>query len=359
VLFVTRKWRPAIGGMEEYSHALTDELGKRTRLTIRALPGREDGSPPSSSKLIGFGIGTAWCVARNARHFDVLHFGDLALWPLAIVARLFNRNASVVASAHGTDIAYPLRRGVAPMLYGLYLKLGAFLGRGVRIIANSRATAELVAAAGFSVCATVPLAVRTPALIREAGPASPSVLFVGRLARRKGCRWFIENVLPRLSEQFRFVVAGTPWDAEETAALDNERVTFLGPIRGEALADLRRKATVVVMPNVRCEGRDFEGFGLTAVETAAQQGVLLASALDGIVDAVVDGVTGFLLPAEEAAAWASKIEEIAAWSESTRQRFVLDAFEYVRGHFNWTRVVEQTLAAYAPSRVSGPQARES
>ena len=73
-------------------------------------------------------------------------------------------------------------------------------------------------------------------LIREAGPASPSVLFVGRLARRKGCRWFIENVLPRLSEQFRFVVAGTPWDAEETAALDNERVTFLGPIRGEALA---------------------------------------------------------------------------------------------------------------------------
>lgn len=346
VLFVTRKWPPAVGGMEQYSFALTRELDRLTRLTIRALPGREDGRPPSVTRLIGFACATVWYLLRRAPRFDVLHFGDLALWPLATVGRLRNRDAVCVVSAHGTDIAYPLRQGVLPRLYGLYLAIGARLNPTLRVLANSRATAELCTRAGFAVHATIPLAV-TPAEAPRPLPApSPYVLFVGRLIRRKGCGWFIANVLPELDAELRLVVAGTQWDRAETEALDNERVSYLGAVFGSELARLRREATAVVMPNISCEGRDFEGFGLTAVETAADQGVLLAAAVDGVVDAVIDGITGFLMPAGEPAAWIRRIHEIRGWTPASRESFVREACSRARQEFTWQRVARQTLNAY-------------
>ena len=46
------------------------------------------------------------------------------------------------------------------------------------------------------------------------------------------------------------------------------------------------------MPNITTpEARDVEGFGLAAIETTALGGRLLASRLDGITDAVIDGST--------------------------------------------------------------------
>jgi glycosyltransferase involved in cell wall biosynthesis len=106
------------------------------------------------------------------------------------------------------------------------------------------------------------------------------------------------------------------------------------------------------MPNIGCEGRDFEGFGLTAVETAADQGVLLAARIDGITDAVIDRGTGFLLPPEDADSWAARIHEIAEWSLAERRAFVLEAFELARREYSWARVAERTLDAYAAA--AGP-----
>jgi glycosyltransferase involved in cell wall biosynthesis len=65
-----------------------------------------------------------------------------------------------------------------------------------------------------------------------------------------------------------------------------------------------RAADVVVMPNIATpDVVDVEGFGLAAVEAAALGGRLLASSIDGITDAVADGVTGTLVPPGDAASW--------------------------------------------------------
>ena len=205
--------------------------------------------------------------------------------------------------------------------------------------------------------AVVPLAVELPVAADETATPSPYVLFVGRLVRRKGCRWFIENVLPRLEPGIKLMVAGTEWDGAESEALKTPRVEFLGPVHGEPLRRLRRQALAVIVPNIACGGRDFEGFGLTAVETAADEGVLLASRIDGIVDAVKDGATGFLLPPEDPDAWVAKIQEVASWPLHTRQRFLQHARETVRKHFTWDRVARQTLEAYGLSRDAETQSR--
>ena len=103
------------------------------------------------------------------------------------------------------------------------------------------------------------------------------------------------------------------------------------------------------MPNIPTAGKDFEGFGLAAPEAAADGGVLLASRIEGIVDAVVDGETGFLLPALDGPAWATKISEISRWTSEARNAFIRRAKEVIVTRYSWAQVAHDTFASYQRS----------
>lgn len=347
VLFITRKWPPAVGGMETYCTELVAALKSHVNLSVEALPGRQDGTPPTALALIGFGLRSLIGLAGPRPKYDVIHAADMAIWPLALAASMRAPGAKIVLSAHGTDVAFANRRGILPLLYRLYLRLGARLLRNHTVLANSHATATLLRGHGFTKLQTVRLASTTHAL---ATPVTPDryVLFVGRLIKRKGCAWFIKTVLPNLPSDIRLKVAGTVVDDEERSALDNARVVYLETIFGEDLASLRRRAIAVIVPNIIEEGmRGFEGFGLTAVEGAADGGVVVAAATDGITDAVINERTGFLLPAGEPEAWVQKIEEIANWTQSEREQFISGSLNETAEYFTWARVARDTLAVYA------------
>ena len=83
VLFLTRKWPPAIGGMEVYSMELSEELSHRVDLTVRSLSGKKDGSPPGIARLVYFLFSNLVYLWRTRRDFDVVHFGDFVLFSLA------------------------------------------------------------------------------------------------------------------------------------------------------------------------------------------------------------------------------------------------------------------------------------
>ena len=53
VLFITRKWPPAVGGMETYSHRLSGELAKHVPVQTVALPGAPSGLPPGPGGPVG------------------------------------------------------------------------------------------------------------------------------------------------------------------------------------------------------------------------------------------------------------------------------------------------------------------
>ena len=46
VMFITRKWPPAVGGMETWSVRLAEELARIGPVEVVALPGRADRRPP-------------------------------------------------------------------------------------------------------------------------------------------------------------------------------------------------------------------------------------------------------------------------------------------------------------------------
>lgn len=345
VLFVTRKWAPAIGGMETYSVKLVEALSQTAPVDVVALPGRPDGRPPAALALAAFPLRLLAHWLWRSRQPDVLHLGDIAIWPLGLLA---NRKCRLVISAHGTDVSYYRRGGWRGWLYERYLRLGSRLLRRAQVIANSHATADVAAETGWRTGPVVPLATEITAPPPD-GAHDGAILFVGRLVEGKGCAWFIRNVLPILPEKLTLKVVGTGWDKTEMAALENPRVEFIGPLRGQALVEAFRAAMCVIVPNITPRSGAFEGFGLVAPEAASAGAIVLASDHGGLRDAVIDGETGVLVETGNAQAWAQAICHVAAWDLAQRRDFANHAQERARAFYSWPRVARQTRAVYEMS----------
>lgn len=352
IRFVTRKWPPAVGGMETYSLQLSQALRRHAAVEVIALPGRPDGAPPSRVALAAFAVRAAAKLLAARAPDGTVHVADMASWPLALAARLRSRRWRLALSAHGTDVSYPSRGGVRGGLYGAYLRLGARLLHSAVVIANSSATAECVRRYGFRRIVVAPLAtdMRPPGRL---GPPESYVLFAGRLVERKGCSWFIRHVLPRLPETMTLKVAGTVWSRREGEALSDPRVEFIGPQDRAAVARLYGSALCVVVPNLELSNGEFEGFGLVATEASACGGICLAAACGGLREAVVDGVTGFLLPPGEPDPWVGKIVEVSRWPAEARAAFIARSVAETAARYAWPRVAEATFAAYRQAAGGG------
>jgi glycosyltransferase involved in cell wall biosynthesis len=94
------------------------------------------------------------------------------------------------------------------------------------------------------------------------------------------------------------------------------RVTMFGP-SGDT-APLYRAADFAVVPS------HWESFGISAAEAMASGLPVVASAVGGLTDFVVDGQNGRLVPPQDAAALAAAIEGLAG-DEALRRRLGLAA----------------------------------
>ncbi len=353
VLFLTRKWPPAAGGMETYSQELAKELAPLVHLTVHALAGRRDRTPPTLPALTVFLIMSLFFLFYYRKDFDAVHFGDMVLFPLAWWHSLIAPRSSRFITVHGLDLIYGKRKGLKPTIYSLFISWAKKRRKSVAYyISNSRNTRTLCENEGFKPVKTIRLGVRLnseykyerPDFIRD----EKYILFAGRLVRRKGCRWFAENVLPELPKDIVLYVAGKVWDAEEGKALkNNPRVKMLGYISKESLNATRHNALAVIMPNIITEGStDVEGFGIAALEATACGAPLVASDIEGLRDAVKHEETGFLVRAGDINKWKTCLEDIFEWNQDKKTNFQNQARQKLERCFSWKRVAEDTLQIY-------------
>lgn len=346
ILFITRKWGPAVGGMETYCERLSEELAKIASIEVIALKGQTNGQPPSVLSLLLFPFTVLAALFRRKATPAIVHLGDMAIWPLSIMALAFAPKAKVIISAHGTDVAYGERGGFKGSLYQAYMKLGARLLSGAQVIANSRATKVRLNEIGWQCDTVVPLATDLRAERRDDFDPK-QLLFAGRLVTRKGLGWFVREVLPLLPHDIRVAVAGTPWDESENAALEHPQVDFLGPVSQTDLAHRFAKAGCVIVPNIDPDNGEYEGFGLVACEAASAGGLVLAAKTGGLTDAVQDGQTGFLIEAGNPEKWAAKITQVLTLSPEERAQFLSSSQALAQDYYCWSRVAEQTAEAYS------------
>lgn len=132
------------------------------------------------------------------------------------------------------------------------------------------------------------------------------ISFIARpIDSRKGLQTFLDGISIVLScarvPQFTcWIVGGTTeeadyvyqmasWRPNLEEMVDNGRITIWGRVSYESLAEFYSRSSVVVMPSSR------EQFGLTAIETMMCGRPVVATAVGGLVDAIVDDFTGTLI----------------------------------------------------------------
>jgi glycosyltransferase involved in cell wall biosynthesis len=121
---------------------------------------------------------------------------------------------------------------------------------------------------------------------------------VGRLVKRKGVQWFVEEVLPRLGPKYLYIIVGTGPEREaiqEAVIRRNlqDQVILAGRQPDRLRNSLLQAGDAFIMPNISIPG-DVEGFGIAALEAGACGLPVIAAGIQGIRDAVLEGVTGYL-----------------------------------------------------------------
>lgn len=353
LLFVTRKFPPSVGGMEIYSFELDRAIrGLGVDVHLHA-PRRPILGRPSLWQVAGFFLGACLHLVRHGRRYDAVLIGDFAIASLAPVARLFTaRGTRIGVALHGQDLYFMRRDSATARLYGAIARLVAGSGALDVAIANSGAIRREALSRGLRPVAVVPLATSPADVAATPRADPPRLVFAGRLIRYKGLSWFVEQVWPRLDPRLELHVAGEVWDEAERRCLEGDpRIRYLGKVEHAALPALRASAIACIMPNRPPEaGEQDEGFGLSALESAAAGTPVVAARTGGLPDAIVDGVTGFLVEPLDADGWVARLAEIAAWTQEQRARFAQAAREEVARSYNWALVARRTVALLDPSR---------
>jgi glycosyltransferase involved in cell wall biosynthesis len=254
--------------------------------------------------LIGALIVATWREVRRQRAVAINPHWIVPAGLVALVVGKVTRTPYVV-TVHGAD-AYTLRGRVARRLKR------QVLGRAAAVLPVSADIARTLGLAGAPV---LRMGVDTQAIragVGERAPLDGLLVYIGRLADKKGVDVLIDAVARVPSA--RVEVIG---DGPDRAALERrgerlgvaERVRFLGKLpRDEVLAALGR-AQLVVIPSRVGAGGDMEGTPVVLCEAMAAGVPVVASRLGGLGECLDDGVDGLLVAPDDVDALTTTLDK--------------------------------------------------
>ncbi len=376
ILVVTRNLPPLLGGMERLNWHMIDELSRDAEVhvvgpdeAVEQAPRKAIYHPARLRPTWRFLLEAALSATRVARRHcpQVVLAGSGLTAPLALLAaRLCGARA--VTYIHGLDITTR-----NPVYRALWLPA---IRRMDAVIANSRSTLGFAVEAGVQPdrLALVFPGAKTPiadfpdeqlkAFRSRLQLGERRVLIsVGRLTARKGLLEFVREALPKVvarhPDTLLLVVGDAPKDALHAhahaqtpesiqAAAQNagiaDAVRFVGPITDlEELCLAYQVAQAHVFP-VRSIPGDSEGFGMVAIEAAVNGTPTVAFATGGIVDAVAEGASGYLVQPHDYERLADSIVHVLDAPDELR--------ETCRQHgqkFSWKRFGQEVHRALFPT----------
>ncbi|MBD3217240.1 MAG: glycosyltransferase [candidate division Zixibacteria bacterium] len=327
ILFVSHQHPHSIGGIQKHSRRLYD--GLKDDYNITRANCMNFGS--LFSTMLGYGNGNG----RGNGKFDIkassLMYCDAGISAILGPTLLGRKVGAAAATVHGLDIIAPIPSYQKIVARGLQ-KLD-------RVVCVSKATAREVAKRGVirDKIVVIPNAARkTDRLIEKDEKLyerlkellkidlrGKRVLFsLGRPVKRKGFDHFGRDVFPYFSDDYVYIVAGPKLQVPAwlkicrmilSRKLDhglrlamgyhtshNEllelskhpRFFYINNIDCELKNLLFAVSDLFILPNIKVEG-DMEGFGIVALEAASRGIPVIASDIEGIIDAVVEGQNGY------------------------------------------------------------------
>ena len=194
-------------------------------------------------------------------------------------------------------------------------------------------------------------------------PDKPYLLFVGRITRQKGIIYLV-RAIQYMDTDFQIVLcAGAPdtpeigeemKDAVESAMKQRSDIIWIAEmVDRNAVTELYSHAAVFCCPSI------YEPFGIINLEAMACETAVVASAVGGIKEVVVDGETGFLVPLEQMKEspfepldpekfshdLAAKINQLMA-DPKLREKFGKAGRKRVEEKFSWAAIARKTKGLY-------------
>lgn len=341
ILFITRNYPPKVGGLEIYSYQLIRQFEKTCTVFKITLSHSRWHLPWFLPFCL---LKAIWLCRRHP--IRCIHLCDGLLAPIGVILKHLT-GARVTASVHGLDVTYP--RAAYQMI------VPRCLSRLDLIFCVSRHGREECRRRHIAVdkCRVVPNGI-DPAEFELPPPEASGLwriehhagirladrkilLSVARLVPRKGIAWFVSEVMPRLDACYCYLVAGAGPDFRTIQRLIQnhglaDRVALLGKVPNVVRKLLMAHADLFIMPNIRIPG-DMEGFGIAALEAGSSGLPVIASNIEGLPDAVIDGVTGHLVEERNAQEYVDKIRRSQFNRETVRS--------VVNQRFNWPHIASR------------------
>lgn len=325
ILIITRNLPPLIGGMERLNWHIADELSKDHHVTMISHTEAQKQAPknvkfygvqlyPLSLFLVLAFIKTFWvCLTQRP---DVLFAGSGLTAPITTFwAKVFGKKSIVYI--HGLDI------GTNNKLYNLLWI--PFIKSAHEIIANSSPTYDICLQKGVNEKklriihpgVSFPPRSRDEQLIQQLKNQynlqdKKILISVGRLTERKGLNEFIDfsfsKIVKAIPNTVLVIIGDTPNQSLNKNLQSKELILssakkhniennliFTGNISDdEVLSSFYYLADLHIFP-VKHIPDDPEGFGMVAIEAAAHGTPTVAFATGGIVDAVKQNESGWLV----------------------------------------------------------------
>jgi len=204
----------------------------------------------------------------------------------------------------------------------------------------------------------------TKALLRYGvDPEKPYVLFVGRITRQKGIVHLVQAI-EHLNPEFQVVLcAGAPdtpeIEAEMERAVQDASKKRQGVIWIREMLDKPSVIEFYSHAAIFCCPSIYEPFGIINLEAMACETAIVASAIGGIPEVVVDGETGTLVPLQQhqespfspvnpeqfSKDLATAINELMA-NQNQREHYAKAGRRRAEELFSWSAIARQTQALY-------------
>jgi len=402
ILLLTNEYPPHIyGGAGVHVEYLARELAKLTAVEVRTF-GMEDvqqdhlrvrglradnaavaSAPPHLASPLQ-ALSTCVAFASYPIAADVVHCHTWYTHFGGIVDKILY-GVPLVITVHSLEPLRPWKRAQLGRGYDLsaWLEKTA-LEMADAIIAVSRSTAAEVTqlfAVDPATVTVIPNGIDTaeyrpvtdPDCLTSYGidPARPYVLFLGRMTQQKGLRYLLE-AMPYLAPDVQVVLCAGAADTPEMAQEIEAAVTRLqqqrpGIVWMPTMVPRRTSIALYSHAAVFCCPSIYEPFGLINLEAMACATPVVASAVGGIPEVVVDGTTGYLVdpdlssePPHEprnATQFAQRLAEALnrlLTNPALRHRMGQQGRTHVMQHYSWGAVAQQTLALYG--RLLSPSA---
>jgi len=394
VLFYTREFPPYVyGGAGVHVEYLADELSKlmevdvrcfgdqdsqNGNLTVKGFPYENDAFNDSNSKLKAVFQTLSTCIQMNAKdsHADIVHCHTWYAQFAGIVAKLCY-GIPLVITTHSLEPLRPWKREQLGRGYDAssWVEKTA-IEMADAIIAVSKETKDdvlkyfnvdenkiKVIYNGINLQEYVVTNETSTLKAYGIDQTKPYVLFVGRITRQKGIIHLV-NAIKYIDPETQIILcAGAP-DTPDIAKEMEESVAEVKKTRKNVIwidKMLNKKEVIQLYSHadVFCCPSIYEPFGIINIEAMACKTAVVASAVGGIKEVVVEGETGILVPIEQQTTapfepvnpdkfsrdLANGINKLIN-NKALRETMALNGRKRVEDYFDWTAIAKQVENLY-------------